>query len=178
MKVIDSCIIFAIFVNWKWFRLLGYPALLRLSRLGYPLPDLERPLYSTAMEHVVTCFTGFRDRAQVVSRFFLQSNGFTYFRMDLFSPSPYCEDFSQLSNPSPFFSCPRVLHLIPISFGSINFHELRKSLNVFMEDFVIDFNRWYQCSYRTGWSHASITWAAASARILIIIESHISSPTR
>ncbi len=47
-------------------RLLGYPALLEFAVKCYPVPDLDRPLFSTSMENVVTCFTGFRNREEVV----------------------------------------------------------------------------------------------------------------
>ena len=50
----------------KECRILGYPALLEISRQKCPVPDLDRPLFSISMENVVTCFTGFRNREEVV----------------------------------------------------------------------------------------------------------------
>ena len=48
-------------------RILGYPALLEIANKKCPIPDLDRPLFSISMENVVTCFTGFRNREEVVS---------------------------------------------------------------------------------------------------------------
>ena len=48
-------------------RILGYPALLEIANKKCPIPDLDRPLFSLAMEQVITCFTGFRNREEVVS---------------------------------------------------------------------------------------------------------------
>ena len=50
----------------KECRIIGYPALLELVVKKYPIPDLDRPLFSLSMENIVTCFTGFRNRDEVV----------------------------------------------------------------------------------------------------------------
>ena len=59
-------------------RILGYPALFTLASKKYPIPDLERPLFSLAMDNVVTCFTGFRNRDEVVNKlhYFQNINNF------------------------------------------------------------------------------------------------------
>lgn len=55
-------------------RILGYSALLDIVSKKYPMPELDRPLFSTSMENVVSCFTGFRNREEVVSRSKLLQN--------------------------------------------------------------------------------------------------------
>ena len=54
----------------KESRILGYPALLDIACKKYTMPDLDRPLFSLSMENVVSCFTGFRNREEVVRQFF------------------------------------------------------------------------------------------------------------
>lgn len=51
----------------KECRILGYSALLDIALKKYPMPELDRPLFSISMENVVSCFTGFRNREEVVS---------------------------------------------------------------------------------------------------------------
>jgi hypothetical protein len=53
----------------KECRILGYAALLDIVSKKYPMPELDRPLFSISMENVVSCFTGFRNRDEVVSHF-------------------------------------------------------------------------------------------------------------
>ena len=48
-------------------RILGYPALLEIATRKQPIPDLDRPLYSFCMENIISCFTAFRDRDEIVS---------------------------------------------------------------------------------------------------------------
>jgi len=50
----------------KACRIIGYPALLTLAAKKEPIPELERPLFSKSMEGVVSCFTGFRNREELV----------------------------------------------------------------------------------------------------------------
>lgn len=51
----------------KECRIMGYSALLDIAFKKYPMPELDRPLFSISMENVVSCFTGFRNREEVVS---------------------------------------------------------------------------------------------------------------
>jgi hypothetical protein len=51
----------------KECRILGYSALLDIVSKKYFMPELDRPLFSISMENVVSCFTGFRNREEVVS---------------------------------------------------------------------------------------------------------------
>ena len=51
----------------KECRILGYSALLDIVSKKYPIPELDRPLFCISMENVVSCFTGFRNRDEVVS---------------------------------------------------------------------------------------------------------------
>lgn len=53
----------------KECRILGYSALLDIVSKKYFMPELDRPLFSISMENVVSCFTGFRNREEVVSCF-------------------------------------------------------------------------------------------------------------
>ena len=46
-------------------RIMGCPAVLSYASRKLPMPDLDRPLYCTAMENVVVCFTGFKTRDEV-----------------------------------------------------------------------------------------------------------------
>ena len=50
----------------KECRIIGYPALMDLSARKENLPELDRPLFSKSMENVVSCFTGFRNREELV----------------------------------------------------------------------------------------------------------------
>ena len=52
-------------------RILGYPALLEIAARKQPIPDLDRPLYSFCMENIISCFTAFRDRDEIVSSSFM-----------------------------------------------------------------------------------------------------------
>lgn len=47
--------------------LLGPLALQQLAKKNEPLPDNTRPLFNLAMTGVVVCFTGFRNKSDLVS---------------------------------------------------------------------------------------------------------------
>lgn len=47
--------------------LLGPPALKQLAQKNEKLPNNTRPLYNLAMTGVVVCFTGFRNKEELVS---------------------------------------------------------------------------------------------------------------
>lgn len=49
--------------------LLGPPALRQLLQKSRKLPNNARPLFNLAMTGVVVCFTGFRNKEELVSRF-------------------------------------------------------------------------------------------------------------
>lgn len=49
--------------------LLGVPALQQLASKNEPLPNNTRPLFNLSMSGVVVCFTGFRNKDELVSSF-------------------------------------------------------------------------------------------------------------
>lgn len=49
--------------------LLGPPALRQLAQKNEKLPNNTRPLFNLAMTGVVVCFTGFRNKEELVSSF-------------------------------------------------------------------------------------------------------------
>lgn len=57
----------------KECRILGYSALLDIVSKKYFMPELDRPLFSISLENVVSCFTGFRNREEVVRCIYYQN---------------------------------------------------------------------------------------------------------
>lgn len=69
----------------KECRILGYSALFDIVSKKYFMPELDRPLFSISMENVVSCFTGFRNREEVVRCIYHQDRTEQLFNQQFFN---------------------------------------------------------------------------------------------